>query len=104
MDDLFYRIPTAAELLEDDSPYTVQDFIDARDTVDVWDENWDVLHLYRTYDTQWRVGMGGPTGLDMMVFLHELDRKNVPDDIYDDMVWKLSIIETAALKQMHKKR
>lgn len=100
MADLYYRIPTEAELL--DEPYTVQDFIDAREDVDVWDENWDVLHLYAKFSTQWRVGMAGPTGLDMTIFFHELDRKKVPDDEYDEMLWKLSVIEDAALKHLNK--
>lgn len=81
----------------------MQDFIDARETVDVWDENWDVLTLYSRLRTQWRVGMGGPIGLDMTVFFHELDRKKVPPELYDDMLWKLQIIEGAALTQLHKK-
>jgi hypothetical protein len=101
VDDLYYRIPTAAELV--DEPYTQQDFIDAQETVEVWDENWDVLHLFAKFDTQWRMGFGGPIGLDMLVFLHELDRKKVPEDDYDEMLWKLGVIENAALKQLNKK-
>lgn len=81
----------------------MQDFIDAREHVDVWDENWDVLHLFMKYSSQWRTGMSGPTGLDMTVFLHELDRKGVPVAQYDDMVAKLGVIESAALTHIHKK-
>lgn len=101
MDDLYYRIPTAAELI--DEPYTVQDFIDARETIEVWDENWDVIHLFSRFSSQLRMTMGSPVGLDMLVFFHELDRKKVPEDLYDEMVWKLTVIESAALKQLHKK-
>lgn len=86
-----------------DEPYTQQDFIDARENVDVWDENWDVLHLFMSFRTQWRIGMGGATGLDMNVFLHELDRKKIPDTLYDEMVFKLTVIEDASLKHLHKK-
>lgn len=68
----------------------------------MWDENWDVLHLYRNNSTQWRVSMAGPYALDMSVFHHELDRKKVPEDEYDDMLWKLAIIESAALKHLHR--
>ena len=71
--------------------------------VDVWDENWDALLLFKRLSTQWRVGMVGVIGLDMTVFFHELDRKKVPDDLYDEMVWKLGIIEGAALKHLNKK-
>jgi len=97
---LYYRIPTEAELI--DEPYTVQDFIDARDTIEVWDENWDVVHLFARYSTQWRAGGMGVIGLDMTVFFHELDRKRVPEDEYDEMLSKLGVIEGAALKQMNK--
>lgn len=86
-----------------DEPYTVQDFIDAQETVEVWDENWDVIHLFAKFSTQWRVGMAGAIGLDMTIFFHELDRKKVPDDEYDEMLWMLTVIEGAALKQMNKK-
>ena len=102
MENLYYRIPTEAELV--DEPYTVQDFIDAEETVDVWDENWDVLHLFAKFNTQWRMAMGGPIGIDMTVFFHELDRKKVPEDLYDEMLWKLTVIEGAALKQLNKKQ
>ncbi len=47
--------------------------------------------------------MSGATGLDMTVFLHELDRKKVPDPLYDDMLWKLGVIESAALKVFSRK-
>lgn len=30
----------------------------------VWDINWDTFNLFYTLNTQWRVGMGGATGLD----------------------------------------
>lgn len=102
MEDLYYRIPTEAELI--DEPYSRQDFIDAQDHVDVWDENWDVLHLFIRNSNQLRMSMGGPYALDMMVFFHELDRKKVPDDEYDEMVGKLAVIEATAIKQLNKKQ
>lgn len=81
----------------------MQDLIDDRGDVDVWEDNWDVLHLFSKYDTQWRIGMAGATGLDMLVFFHELDRKQVPSDLYDTMVEKLLLIEGFAMKHLHKK-
>lgn len=100
MADLYYRIPTAAELV--DEPYTQQDFIDARETIDVWDENWDVLTLFAKHMSQWRMAFNGPVALDYTIFFHELDRKKVPDDLYDDYTDKLSVIEDEALKHIHK--
>lgn len=101
MADLYYKIPTEAELA--DEPYSVQDFIDARDDVDVWEECWDVLTLFRMNCTQWRVSMAGPYALDLTVFHHEMDRKKVEEEKYDEMLWMLGVIEAAALKHLHKK-
>lgn len=33
----------------------------------VWDINWDVFNLFYNMNSQWRVGMGGATGLDYSV-------------------------------------
>lgn len=33
----------------------------------VWDINWDTFNLFYSLNTQWRVGMGGATGLDYSV-------------------------------------
>lgn len=30
----------------------------------MWEENWPVLELFLRVQTQWRVGMNGPVGLD----------------------------------------
>jgi hypothetical protein len=98
---LYYRIPTEAELL--DEPYTQQDFIDAQEHVDTWEENWDVLMLFTKYMRQWRMGFNGPVALDFQIFFHELDRKEVPADLYDEYIDKLAVIENAALIQIHKK-
>ena len=32
--------------------------------IEVWDINWDVFSIFHSMSTQWRVGMGGCTGLD----------------------------------------
>lgn len=33
----------------------------------VWDINWNTFQLFNALTTQWRVGMGGATGLDYSV-------------------------------------
>lgn len=70
--------------------------------MEVWDENWDVIHLYKRYSRQWRMAMNGPVALDMNVFHHELTRKKVPDDEYDEMIAKLNVIESEALKWINR--
>lgn len=33
----------------------------------IWDINWEAFNLFNALSTQWRVGMGGATGLDYSV-------------------------------------
>lgn len=95
---LYYEAPTAEELAASGSAYRVTDFVEPH--VDVWDENWDVLHLFRQYSTQWRVGAAGPIGLDFNVIHHALDRKGVKGDEYDEFIADMRIIEAAALRKI----
>ena len=69
--------------------------------VHVWPENWPVLMLFDRLSTQWRVGMNGPTGLDYNVLLRFLDRMRLSDSDYDDMLGDLSVLEQAALAEIH---
>lgn len=34
------------------------------DEFEVWEENWPVVELFLRCQTQWRIGMSGPVGLD----------------------------------------
>lgn len=61
-------------------------------------ENALALNLYRRFSSQWRVGASGAVGLDMNVFLHELDRLRVSEEAYDYALWALGVIEDEALK------
>ncbi len=58
--------------------------------------------MYRQFSTQWRIGFNGPTGLDYGVIQHELDRRNLPPDDYDDLMACIRVIEQAALDEFHK--
>lgn len=51
--------------------------------------------------TQWRVGMGGPIGLDYNVLLRFLDRMHLSDIEYDQMLNDISVLEQAALTEIH---
>lgn len=37
------------------------------DELEVWPENWDAVEVFGALQTQWRIGMAGPTGLDYAV-------------------------------------
>lgn len=101
MDRLYWR-PPSAETLASTPWYKAEDFPPPPD-VEVWDELLDVIFLFQQYDTQWRMGPGGPIGLDMSVFHHALDRKGIADDEYDEYIANLGIIESQALMNLHKK-
>jgi hypothetical protein len=65
---------------------------------ELWEENWPALDFYRTYLIhQWRHGFSGPTGLDYNVLLHELDRRGLTRDEYDDLFDRIRVIEEAVL-------
>ncbi|MET0332549.1 MAG: DUF1799 domain-containing protein [Dyella sp.] len=70
--------------------------------VEIWPESWPAFDLYTQISTQWRVGYGGPTGLDYTVVYHELDRRNLDRETYDEMLAALRVIERAALTELHK--
>ena len=68
----------------------------------MWPEVWPSIQLFTRNSTQWRVGMGGPIGLDYSVIQQDLDRLALPPDEYDQMMADLRVIEQAALEQIHK--
>lgn len=68
----------------------------------LWHDNWPSIELFTRYSTQWRVGAGGPVGLDYTVIFHDLDRRGLSADEYDDMMAAVRIIEQAALDEIHK--
>jgi hypothetical protein len=70
--------------------------------VELWVENWPVIQLFTRLSTQWRVGMSGVVGLDYNVVFHELDRRGLAADDYDDLMGSIRIVEEAALTHMHK--
>jgi len=71
--------------------------------VEVWPENWPAFSLFQYLQTQWRVSMGGPTGLDYNVMHHKLDRMNPPPDEYDQLEDDIRVMEIVALGEMNKK-
>jgi Phage related hypothetical protein (DUF1799) len=96
---IYWSAPTKEEL--EGTAYVVDDFEEP--DVDVVDDNWDVILLYRMLASQWRTGFNGRESLDMNVFQHALDRKGVVGQDYERALWNLSVIESAALELFHKK-
>ncbi len=98
---MYWVPPTAEELKSEGSMYVVEDFPEP--FVEVWEENWYVLTLFQIYRSQWRMGPGGPTGLDFNVFQHALDRKGVSADEYEETILMLRVVEAAAIEEIYRK-
>ncbi len=58
------------------------------------------IELFSRVATQWRVGAGGPIGLDYNVVYRELEREALDGDQHDEVMAAIRIIERAALEQM----
>ena len=99
MEAFYWKAPTAAQL-EAWGKLKASDFPEP--VVEVWEENWDVMLLFTTYQNSWRMGPMGPVGLDYTVFHHALDRKNVKGDEFDEFIHDLQVIEQTALKELAK--
>lgn len=75
----------------------------AADPVDIWPDNLAAYQIFSFMGTQWRIGMGGATGLDYSVMYRKMDRLGLSPDDYDDLEADLRIMEVAALDCMHQK-
>jgi hypothetical protein len=67
----------------------------------LWPENAAAIDLYWQFRTQWRTGFNGPIGLDYGGIQHELARRKLPPDDYDDLMACIRVIEQAALDEFH---
>lgn len=72
--------------------------------VEVWPENYVAFNLFRELQTQWRVAIGGATGLDYAVVYRRLDRIAKDDQEWDELYADIQVMEGAALKQMSDNR
>jgi hypothetical protein len=70
--------------------------------VEVWHENWAAIQLFSDFSTQWRMGPGGPVGLDYAVIQHEISRRGLCGNDYTDLMARLRVVEAAALDHIHK--
>ncbi len=70
------------------------------EVIEVWDINWPAFSVFHSMSTQWRVGMGGATGLDygqIPIVAKSLGYKK--KDIYD-MFPDIQVMENEALITM----
>jgi len=72
--------------------------------IEVWPDNWQARRVFDAIATQWRLGMGGPTGLDYNVLYHKMDRMHLSGTEYDDLEAEIRVMEDAALTYMRRKQ
>lgn len=65
--------------------------------VEVYPDNWPALWLFRDLATQWRVGMGGATGLDYAALPAVMDLRGVPQAERAELFDCLQVLEAEAL-------
>ncbi len=95
---MYQPAPTADELR-----MTGLTMDEAMPSVDIWPDNWRTVMLFDAIGTQWRVGMGGPVGIDYNVMFHKLDRLNLPPSEYEEIESGVRVMEEAALAIMRKR-
>jgi hypothetical protein len=72
----------------------------ASQTVEVWPENWQTVDLFIAIATQWRIGMGGPKGLDYNVLFRMIDNLGLPSNDWKVAFDDIRVMESAALESM----
>jgi hypothetical protein len=69
---------------------------------EVWPENWDAVQLFTACATQWRVAMGGVTGLDYTAVLAMAPLyADKPDK---DLMERVRVCEGAVLAELKRER
>lgn len=76
-------------------------YLYVKKNVEVWPENWRAFQLFTHLQSQWRVGVGGATGLDYTPAFHLMDRMGLEPSEWDDLFGDLRAMESAALRQIN---
>lgn len=69
----------------------------------VWPDNWQAVDVFIAMGTQWRVGMGGPVGLDYGALETVMRLVGVKRADRSDVFAAVRIMEGAALAAMTEK-
>jgi hypothetical protein len=97
---LYWQPPDPTELAA--IGLTPEDFPPPEFTL--WASNWPAIQFYTRISTQWRVGASGAAGLDYNVVFHELDRKGLKSEDYEELMAQIRVIEETALQILHEKK
>lgn len=69
--------------------------------MEVWEENEPAITLFGSISTQWRLGAGGPVGLDYGVMFYRMDRMGLSPDEHEQLFQDMRIVEGEALSEMN---
>lgn len=75
----------------------------AADPVEIWPENVQAYELFCAMDTQWRIGMAGPTGLDYAALPMALRMIGAARADWQQLMADIRVMESAALQAMRSK-
>lgn len=65
---------------------------------EVWPDNQQALETFSAVLTQWRIGMGGPTGLDYAVLPVVMDLQDVAQADRAELFDSIRVMESEALR------
>jgi|AraplaMF_Col_mLB_1032019.scaffolds.fasta_scaffold172703_2 hypothetical protein len=94
---MYWRAPPAKELAQIG---LVLDDVRPPD-VEVWPDNAVALGVFVQMETQWRVGMGGPVGLDYTALRIVMRMNRIPPDEQSELFEAVRVMERAALDEMN---
>lgn len=64
----------------------------------VYPDCWPSVALFMDMNTQWRIGFGGPTGLDYTALSTVMKFRGIKDDEACDVFSDIQVMESAALE------
>lgn len=73
----------------------------AEDLVEIWPENDGAVQAFAVLARQWRIGPGGPFGLDYSAVPFVLEMAGVPRDEWKTFFSDIRVMEDEALKVLH---
>ena len=77
---------------------------EASEPTPIWPENLTAYNAFVSLLSQWRVGMGGATGLDYTAVPVVLEMLATPRPEWPAVFGDIRLMEDAALEQMHANR
>ena len=79
-----------------------EDVVDLSD-FEVWPDNWLPYEIFCEVSDQWRMGQGGPVGLDLNVVFHVMDLFEINSrDERLDTLRAIRVMSASAITQMNK--